>query len=123
MEEEIMTRKSELAEMSIQLAQLRGEAERHDVVHSTHISEIERLRMALQLADHDILRQAQQLQEKTRGLTKEHVDAMDTRNKSVAEEVARLTKQWQADVGARDLRIEEMETIVSDLQKTVRMPV
>lgn len=123
MEEEIMALKSELAEVSMQAAQLRGEAERHGMVHSTHVTEIERLRMALQSADNASVRQAEEWKEKASGLSKGHANAMDTRNKLVSDEVAKLTEQWQNDVAARDLRIQEMETAESDLQKMVLTPV
>jgi chromosome segregation ATPase len=123
MEEEIMTLKSELAEVSMQAAQLRGENERLGMVHSTHVTEIEQLRLALQSADNDSVHQAEVWKEKATGLTKEHVNAMDLRNKLVSEEMTKLTEQWQSDVAARDMRFQEMKTAESDLQKMVLTPV
>ena len=123
LEEEVMSLKSELAEVSVQAAQLRGEAARHDEARRMHAAEMERLRMALESAGDDNVRQAEKWKQKASGLTKEHVHAMDTRSKLVAEEVAKLTEQWQRDVAVRDLRIQEVQSTVSDLQKKVLTPV
>ena len=119
LEEEMMSLKSELAEVTMQAAQLRGEAARHDITRSVHATEMERLRMALEAAGNNNVRQAEKWKQKATGLTKEHVHAMDTRSKVVADEVAKLTEQWQKDVAARDLRMQEMQSTASDLQKKV----
>lgn len=119
MQEEIMELKSRLAEASMQAADLRAELKQRDIAQSQHVVEIELLRRQLDSVDDESVRQAEEWEEKTSGLTKNHVHAMDTHNKQVAQDVATLTEQWQNDVASRDLRIQEMESTASDMQTMV----
>jgi chromosome segregation ATPase len=120
MEEEIMGLKSERNELSMQTAHLQSEVERLDTANSNSTVEVARLRAALESVDNEIVQQSEQWKEEARELTKKHVDTMDARNKRAAKELDELSEQWRADVAAREVRIQEIESAGANLQKEVR---